>query len=344
MTRSDRRRAPSSASDRSVQTDARAEPASPGGDIASDALVLSDLPSERRGDFLGLMREVYGEAMTEEAFEWFFAHNPAGGPILSAAEEDGRVLGVLAMSLSRALVEGREQLVAFAVHAVTHPAARGKGIFSRLELRNEERTAQSGASVALGFTNPVAGPILVGKLGWRDLYRIRLWARVLRPVRALRRRGGGGLPAGRGSLDRFGRAQEEAWRRVQPAWGNCLVRDAAYLNWRYVDTPEDYRVLASPNGYAVVGHAVQKGFSSAVVLDLVGPPREQIGLLRGCVREARGGADVAVGVPAPGQRAAFAALGFVPTPMTIRVIGKPLAPGAVLPDRWHFSPGDTDFF
>jgi hypothetical protein len=34
----------------------------------------------------------------------------------------------------------------------------------------------------------------------------------------------------------------------------------------------------------------------------------------------------------------------VPTPLTIRVIGKPLRPDAELPTQWHFSLGDTDFF
>jgi GNAT superfamily N-acetyltransferase len=308
-------------------------------------VALSDLGSEQRDDFLGLMREVYGHAMSAEEFDWFFERNPAGGRILSAAEDGGRVSGVLAMSLARALVDGREELVAFAVHAVTHPASRGKGLFSKLELRNEERAAEAGASLALGFTNPMAGPILVGKLGWRDLYRMRLWARVLRPLRAFRRLGGGALPpTGGGTLARFGLEHEEAWRREREAWGNCLVRDVGYLNWRYVDAPKDYRPFASANGYAVVGHAVQKGVSAAVICDLVGPSREQVGLLRRCLREARGGVDVAIGVPARGQRPAYLTLGFVPTPMTIRVIGKSLRPGAMLPERWRFALGDTDFF
>jgi hypothetical protein len=191
----------------------------------------------------------------------------------------------------------------------------------------------------------MAGPILVGKLGWRDLYRLRLWARVLRPLRALRRLGGGGLPPSRGgTLARFGAEQVDAWQRERGRWGNCLVRDVAYLNWRYVEAPKDYRAFRSPNGYAVVGHAVQKGVSSAVICDLVGPPGELRPLLRRCLREAKGGADVAIGVPAPGQHRAFLTMGFVPTPMTIRVIGKPLEAGAELPTRWHFAPGDTDFF
>jgi GNAT superfamily N-acetyltransferase len=312
----------------------------PKGEVA-----VFDLPPVRRAEFLGLMREVYGSAMSEDEFDWFFERNPAGGRILSAVEDRGQLAGVLAMSFARAVVEGREGLVAFAVHAVTHPRARGKGIFSALELRNEERAAEAGASLALGFTNPMAGPILVGRLGWRDLYRMRLWARVLRPLRALRRRGGGGLPPSRGgTLARFDPAQEGAWRRVRSRWGNCLVRDAAYLNWRYVDTPKDYRRFASTSGYAVVGHSIHKGVSAAVMCDLVGPARDVRSLLGQCLREARGGADVAIGVPAPGQRAAFLSLGFVPTPITIRVIGKPLSPDARLPERWHFAPGDSDIF
>jgi GNAT superfamily N-acetyltransferase len=299
------------------------------------SLVLADLRKEQRGDFLGLMREVYGHAMSDEEFDWFFERNPAGTGVASTAEEDGRVLGVLAMSFARVLVDGREEPVAFAVHAVTHPASRGKGIFSRLELRNEERAADAGAALALGFTNPMAGPILVGKLGWRDLYRMRLWARPLVPWL----RGGEG-----GTLERFDGRHEAAWRAVAPRWGNCLVRDAAYLNWRYADAPKPYRILGSERGYAVLGEAEQKGVRSAVVCDLVGPPREARSLLRRCLRAVPPGPRVAIGVPAPGQRAAYVSLGFVPTPMSIRVIGKPLREGASLPTRWHFAPGDTDFF
>jgi GNAT superfamily N-acetyltransferase len=298
-------------------------------------LSLADLRPEQRDDFLGLMREVYGHAMSEEEFDWFFERNPVGLRVVSSAEEDGRVLGVLAMSFARAHVEGREEPVAFAVHAVTHPAARGKGIFSRLELRNEERAAEAGAAFALGFTNPMAGPILVGKLGWRDLYRMRLWARPLVPWRRRRESE---------SIERFEERHEAAWRAVAPRWGNCLVRGAAYLNWRYADAPKPYRILESAQGYAVLGEAEHKGVRSAVVCDLVGPPREARALLRRCLRAVPPGPRVAIGVPAPGQHAAYASLGFVPTPMSIRVIGKPLAPDASLPADWHFSPGDTDFF
>jgi GNAT superfamily N-acetyltransferase len=306
---------------------------------------LFDLESARRDDVLALTREVYGQAMSAAEFDWFFDGNPLGGRILSAAEDGEGLAGALAMMPARALADGIETRVAFAVHAVTRPGSREKGIFSKLVLRNEQRAADEGAALALGFPNPISGPILVGKLGWRNLYRMRLWARPLRPLRALRRLAGDGLPASRGgTLERFSHAQELAWRAVQPRWGNCLVRDAAYLNWRYLESPRDYRAFASEHGYAVAGHAVHKGVSAATICDLVGPPSKLRPLLHACLREARGGADTAVGVPAPGQRAAYVSLGFVPTQQTIRVIGKPLRPGAELPAKWYFSLGDTDFF
>jgi GNAT superfamily N-acetyltransferase len=287
-----------------------------------------------RDEFLALMRETYGSAMSEAEFDWWFDRNPAGPRVLSAAREDGDALGVLAMSFFRM----RDGLAAYAVHAVTSPAARGKGVFSQLELHNEEEAAAAGARVALGFTNPMAGPILVGKLGWEDVTRLRIWARPKR----LRRRGEGRL---RVAAERrtFERRHEDAYRAEAASWGDHMVRDVEYLNWRYVDSPREYVRLESDRSWAVVTHAVWHGFSSAVVADAVGP--EKPALLRrapGVVE-----ADIAVAMPNPGEERAYLAAGFVPTPRTIRFIGKRLAPDAPLPhDRraWRFSLGDLDFF
>src|SRR5262249_62405379 len=115
-----------------------------------------------RDEFLALMRETYGEAMSQAEFDWWFDRNPAGPRILNAArDDDGSALGVLAMSFAR-MSQG---LAAFAVHAVTTPAARGRGVFSTLELHNEGEAAAAGAAGALGFTNPMARPVPVGLLG-----------------------------------------------------------------------------------------------------------------------------------------------------------------------------------
>ncbi len=284
----------------------------------------------RRDDFLALMQETYGAAMSDAEFEWWFGRNPAGPRIVNEArDEDGTALGVLAMSCFR-MSQG---LAAYAVHAVTTPAARGRGVFSTLELHNEEEAAGAGAPWALGFTNPMAGPILVGKLGWEDVTSLRIWARPKR----LRRTGSGSL------RDTPGVAPFDERHAVTYA-AHHIVRDPAYLDWRYRDSPRPYVRVESDRGWAVVTHAVWHGFSSAVICDAAGSGLPS--LLRRCARAVD--ADLAVAIVNRGEERTYLAAGFVPTPRAIRFIGKRLTDDApALPkrrDAWHFTLGDLDFF
>jgi GNAT superfamily N-acetyltransferase len=284
----------------------------------------------QRDDFLALMQETYGESMSPNEFDWWFDRNPSGARILTEArDEDGTGLGVLAMSCF-----GMSQgLTAYAVHAVTTPAARGRGVFSTLELHNEQEAARAGARWALGFTNPLAGPILVGRLGWEDVTTLRIWVRPKR----LRRTGVGRLlvEPGVAPFEEHHAASFEE---------HHIVRDVAYLNWRYAESPRPYVRFDGDGGWAVVTHAVWHGFSSAVVCDAVGRGRTR--LLRRCVRAVD--ADLAVAMVNPGEEPAYLAAGFVPTPRTIRFIGKRLTGDAsTLPKNrraWRFSLGDLDFF
>ena len=279
-----------------------------------------------RDEFLALMQQTYGEAMSTAEFDWWFDGNPAGPRILNTArDDDGSALGVLAMSFAR-MSQG---LAAFAVHAVTTPAARGRGVFSLLELHNEEEAARAGATWALGFTNPQAGPILVGKLGWEDVTSLRVWVRPKR----LRRRAEGRL------RDESDVGPLDGARRPN---AHHIVRDRAYLDWRYADSPRPYVRVVADDGWAVVTHAVWHGYSSAVICEAVGGAA----VLRRAARAAD--ADLAVALVNPGEERRYLAAGFVPTPRTIRFIGKRLTQEApALPkrrDAWYFTLGDLDFF
>ena len=284
----------------------------------------------QRDEFLALLQETYGTAMAPAEFDWWFDRNPAGARILNEArDDDGTALGVLAMSCFR-MSQG---LAAFAVHAVTTPAARGRGVFSTLELHNEEEAAAAGADWALGFTNPMAGPILVGRLGWEDVTSLRIWVRPKR----LRKAAQGRLLAepGAASFDEDHATSFAA---------HHIARDSEYLTWRYADSPRPYVRIDGDDGWAVVTHAVWHGYSSAVVCDAVG--RGKARLLRRCVQAVD--ADLAVAMVNPGEERAYLAAGFVPTPRTIRFIGKRLTESAPpLPKErkaWRFSLGDLDFF
>ena len=158
-----------------------------------------------------LMEEVWGEAASVEDFEWWHDRNPTGRRLISLVLDDGRVAGASAMSFLPMRLNGESRDVAFALDAATHPDYRGQGLWSVLELHNEQESAAAGAPAVLGFTNPVAGPILVGKLGWADLAGLRLWARPLQ----VRAKDAGFREGGGETLVRFGADAEQLYERAR---------------------------------------------------------------------------------------------------------------------------------
>jgi GNAT superfamily N-acetyltransferase len=280
----------------------------------------------QRDDYLRLLHDAWGDdALSGAEFDWWFARNPAGS-LMSVARDDGRVLGVASHSLYRTVLGGEERMASFSVHATTVPAARGRGIFVALERKHEQEAQERGVAVVLAFASAPTAPLFLGPLGWTEIGRLRIWARPL-PV--------GGRRAE--EVARFDLAGDAA-----SAWPNHVVRDSAYLNWRYLDSPRDYTAYEATGGYAVLGQKRHRGRSVALVADLVGPARP---LLRACIAGVRPGTRVLFGLPAPGEAAAYLSCGFVPTPRTLNFMGKALAgPLETDPRAWRMTLGDTDFF
>jgi GNAT superfamily N-acetyltransferase len=283
----------------------------------------------QREDYLRLLRDAWGDAALSGAeFDWWFSRNPAGS-LMSVARDDGRVVGVAAHSLYRMILGGQERLATFSVHATTDPVARGRGIFVGLERKHEQEAESRGAAVVLAFASAPTAPLFLGPLGWTEVGRLRVWGRPLPRVR-LRH----------GAAERVERFEFEG--DAAAVWPNHVVRDAEFLNWRYLDSPRDYVAYRVDGGYAVLGHKVHRGRPIALVADLVGPVRP---LLRACVAGVKRGTRALIGLPGPGEAAPYLSCGFVPTPMSLHFMGKRLAGELDAdPRAWRFTLGDTDFF
>jgi len=283
----------------------------------------------QREDYLRLLHDAWGDlALSGPEFDWWFKENRTGS-LMSVARVGGRVAGVASHSLLRMVLGGVEREASFSVHATTEASARGLGIFPALERRNEQEAEDRGAAVVLGFASKPTIPIFLGQLGWTEIGRIRVWARP-HPRRPRRLE-----PYAR--VERFRHAGDAG-----KSWPNHVVRDAAYMNWRYIDSPRDYVAVAMGGSYAVVGHKEHRGTALAYVADLVGPPKP---LLRACLAEVRPGSRALVAIPAPEHRMAYASMGFFPSSTTLHLMGKALA-GELDTNRraWRFTLGDTDFF
>jgi GNAT superfamily N-acetyltransferase len=290
---------------------------------------LATYEPAQRDDYLRLLHDAWGDlALSGAEFDWWFQENRIGS-LMSVARVDGRVAGVASHSLLRMVLGGVKREASFSVHATTAASARGLGIFPALERKHEQEAEERGVAVVLGFASKPTTPIFLGPLGWTEIGRIRVWARPF-PRRPRR-------------LEPYARIQR--FRHAGDAgksWPNHVVRDAEYMNWRYIDSPRDYVAVAMGGSYAVLGHKEHRGTSLAYVADLVGPPKP---LLRACLAEVRPGSRALVAIPAPEHHAAYASLGFFPSRTTLHLMGKALA-GELDTDRraWRFTLGDTDFF
>jgi GNAT superfamily N-acetyltransferase len=326
-----------------------------------------------RGSLVALLARVGTTHLSDEEFTWWFDRNPGGEGIVSLAVDGGEVVGVAAMSFFATLLEGVSTRLAIPVNVATDARYRGQGVFSTLEEANEAAAAASGSPLTVTFPNASSHPIFVRRLGWTDLPRLRLWARPLRfsgVVRyALGREGereGMRDPTDASlhmhglevrPIDHFGADMDELGLQAAAGYGSHFTRDAAYFQWRYVESPRDYRCFAAYRGgdlagVAVVGHTYKHGVSAGFLADLVAAPEDSKAvraLVSRAVDEVEGGADALVLLPPsePSQRRALLRAGFAPTNKKLRFIGKALHDGVRIDesaDAWHFTLGDFDFF
>ena len=91
------------------------------------------------------------------------------------------------------------------------------------------------------------------------------------------------------SPQRFEARHTETYSGLAHLLRNHVVRDSRYLNWRYVDSPREYRPLeTNANGFAVVGFTRRRGLRLALLMELIARSGDCGALLRGALAAARG--------------------------------------------------------
>lgn len=288
--------------------------------------------ASRREALFDLLERVWAERPDPEEFSWWFERSPGGPGLLTLAEDRDLVVGVASLSFLRCRIGGVEQLVPMPLQVATDPAYRGRGIFGRLELANENAAAERGSVVGVTFPNDASRPIFLGRLGWRELWRGRVWVRPPLPWPR-----GGGL-----RVERLTSVPPEA-EALASGVANGQVTDAAFLDWRYLGSPREYRVLAAFDGDRLRGLLALRPRRGrvAVVCHVLGDAQAVGQLLRAALSP---GVAATIALAPTAYRAAFLRAGFVPSVRSVRVLGKELRPEGSLAGDWQFQLGDFDVF
>jgi hypothetical protein len=215
---------------------------------------------------------------TEEQWRWAYERNPAGQRIWVAVK-DGEVAAHYASYPYRVSTPDGEMIFAQIVDSFVHPAHRKglkkPGLFVEIGLAFLEATSGPDKDV-VSFGWPVEAAWRIGEQYFDYL--------VVRTQGVLAREPGAGaseLPAG--VLADVPLDEQVRWLydRCAGDWGASVVRDDAYLRWRYRDNPfHDYETLGVRDadgilrGLAVTRHGDWLMPNMELVLEWLVPPGE----------------------------------------------------------------------
>ena len=341
---------------------------------------------------LELRGKVWGDdhPHTNRAFlDWLFAgarHDMPAGVLVRA---DQTPVGFAGLCRKRLWLDGRETILAHGLDYMTRPGLSDLAV-GRTAVKVARRwltlTRELGCAAGLVFPNEHSHRILTSKhVGLVPMFRPALMVRPLRAARLTQRIGGVSrrvtgaalrtaalltdaraaaqptLRDGAAPVDRFGAEFDRLWQEIAPSVRIGVVRDSAYLQWRYADHPiyRYERFAARTDGQVrgvVVGTAREVfGMRATLLVDLlaadeagVGPVL--IGALATAARARGDGIMVTLAIPGSPLHALFRRCGFLQVPARLdpkpfRTAGTVLTESARLaldPHNWYFTWGDID--
>jgi GNAT superfamily N-acetyltransferase len=259
-----------------------------------------------------LMQRAFGSDEAPQAgarWSWLFLNPPAhAAPRYLVADAGARLAGQLAGITVQMQHRHGRVLGLCLLDMATDPDYRRQGVFTAVAKQLYDETA--GMPIVFGFPNTIAAPIHYQRFGWVEL---RPFPFLIRPLGNVKRSLAAAAPslaplgrplealalplrafehmlkvAGeRGSasvlpLDRFSSWADTLWAQLAPRLGTCVVRDAAYLNWRFCASPYSYRRYAlhrdgSPVAFAVTTFSHTRLGKLCHLLELMVPDGDRAG-------------------------------------------------------------------
>jgi hypothetical protein len=327
---------------------------------------------------LALFESAFDKRISQEHYRWKLETRPSPVEnVLIAVDDIDRPVFHSAGIPCKCLIGGKERWIMLGADVMTAPAYRRRGLNSRYSSELYARWRDAGVALVLGCTTDNWGSSS-RTVGYRPLGPLASMVLPLRPEKILARKSGiaafGSLPligalwrkfqARTSPPDPRFRIQEvrsagpefdEFWACTAPSLDRSLIRDRAWVTWRYLESPDvRYRVLLARVNEAPVGYIAfsQPEARAANIVEIFTHPRDDEAsaalLSFALAMVSASGAEVVRTLAAPGTSsfAAFRRAGFL-------VRGKgmiehvPLDPTLTATEigrasDWYFAAGDFD--
>jgi len=269
-----------------------------------DGWVSSRYSPDDAQDCLGLLRKMWDDSeLAAPAYQdWQCQRSPAGAAIavLGREVETGRLIGQVVTIPIKVRLSGKVRTAGLLLNPVADPGYQDGDISVGLLRDVCALSAEEGIAFTYGFPDRLSYSTFVNRAGFRDAGSVPLLIRPLNPERlalktthsrvlgktasiarkiwrtptpAPRREGPAGLEIA--DVPSFDDSFAVFWDRVQHRFPIMVIRDPAYLNWRFVDVPTaEYTIYAARSdghirGFTVLRAAPLGEFSAGLIVDLV---------------------------------------------------------------------------
>jgi GNAT superfamily N-acetyltransferase len=272
--------------------------------MKEESWVSSRYSPDDTQDCLRLLRKIRGDSERAAAAyqDWQCGRSPAGAGIVILARgvETGRLIGQAVTVPVNVRLSGKVRTAGFSLSPLADPGYQDHDIFSGLLRDACALSAEEGIAFSYGLPDQLSYSTFVNKAAFRDIGSVPLLIRPLNPERlALKttrsvvlgktasiarkiwrtpplappQEGPPGLEIA--EVGSFDDSFAIFWDRVQHRFPVMVVREPAYLNWRFVNVPtREYTTFVARSGGQIRGFTVLRiaplgRFSAGLIVDLV---------------------------------------------------------------------------
>lgn len=205
-----------------------------------------------------------GQDISKPAYlDWEYLQNPDGKAILFVAEKLSELYSQYIILPRKYFANSEVLNGSLSVNTLTHPDARGQGLFPKLAELTYEKASRQDIQFTVGFPNPVSSPVFRSKLKFSTLGYLPFYVKILKPLNVLKKYfSKGNLKRGEEQKIEFPNSEnrdgftidlfdpekdasdfEKFHQKFLKGKKYCTLRDLAYIKWRYQDIPlRNYRM------------------------------------------------------------------------------------------------------
>ena len=236
-------------------------------------------------------------------FTWQYDQNPGGQAYELVTKKGSAVTGYCAAIPMRHKLGPELCKGSLGVNVMTHPDNRGRGIYVLLQREVDRLCGQDRILFNFGFSNEYSHRNCLRRLGYREIGRFPLWllpfnlnrivtSRTPKEGMLMRTAAFAANPFWSLARSMFGWRRKDPtmkietaaaipeefdgfWQKAQAGQTNILVRDRAYLEWRFIRHPtRTYKVFLARSkgelrGYLVARMTRIEGIPCGVLVDIL---------------------------------------------------------------------------